>query len=946
MDIFKAYKKLKSHVYNDNTLLHVRTKLAKFESSQSFKRKLEDLERVLNSYSLDEVNSYVSSINYIIIPKKLKSSNEQENIYINQKSLTEYVVDDYNVFIDCPIEIHLISILWILEVGHILDKDLVSNTFGYRLEREKDGSFNESNLKLFQKYHEQYMRFRDGALKKAMELHNHNLDTTIINLDVKSFFYNIKFSFKEECSHFNLSSLGIYLNEIMDKIHNQYKKRLLEDKIKENCKNIIPIGLLSSSIVSNYVLNEFDEKIVSDVKPAFYSRYVDDMLFVLTNIKIPEEEQIKNILKNCIFKNIGFNFPKDSGDITFSTSTNEFLFQNEKVKLFHFDKTDSIHLLNKFSKTITKNSSIFKLLPEDKDIFNTLEEASSNIHYSSTVNKISSINGNSLDILNIAKNISQMIRIIINTNYAKEEIFEYNSQLEKIFEGKNILELQRQWEKIFTYLFISFSIDNFVKFLQRVISVIHKLNHENNEIKEKLQENLYLYLNTVLTLVVSLNIKQYEKYFSKSVENIYSEVPFEKIIKKAKQLQKSNLIRHYMVSTLPLINYSKSKELIPLYNNKNFINKFKFNIDEKKIKYSPRFIHYHEISIFYNLKFLYNKMTKKEKKLYLENQEKFIFEKYNSFNNNSQQDDIRYYPKNNTQENSLKNYITIYSDAVEKKDKLNVGLINTEVNVLNSINSFKGKPNLSFNRLLNIFKVLNSAKENKCDMIVFPEIAIPFSWLKILSDFSKSNDIAIVFGMEHFSIKKTVFNFSIAILPFKVKQYTNAFIHFNLKNHYSPEEKETIIGNYYKLPKNYMKNKYIDIYKWKKSVFSIFNCYELTNIKSRSALVGENDFTVAIEYNSDTNYFSNIVGSVSRDNHAYIVQVNSSQYGDSRITKPSKTVDMDIIKIKGGRNTSLIIGEIQIKDLRDFQKLSHRLQRKNGKYKLTPPSFNISRFRK
>ena len=39
-------------------------------------------------------------------------------------------------------------------------------------------------------------------------------------------------------------------------------------------------------------------------------------------------------------------------------------------------------------------------------------------------------------------------------------------------------------------------------------------------------------------------------------------------------------------------------------------------------------------------------------------------------------------------------------------------------------------------------------------MVVFPEISIPYNWLKLIADFSKLNDIAIVFGMEHFSISK------------------------------------------------------------------------------------------------------------------------------------------------------------------------------------------------
>jgi hypothetical protein len=55
---------------------------------------------------------------------------------------------------------------------------------------------------------------------------------------------------------------------------------------------------------------------------------------------------------------------------------------------------------------------------------------------------------------------------------------------------------------------------------------------------------------------------------------------------------------------------------------------------------------------------------------------------------------------------------------------------------------------------------------------------------------------------------------------------------------------------------------------------------------------------------------------------------------------------MDIVKIKGGRGTSFISGTINIKELREFQKLSHAKQMRINSYKLTPPNFKISKFRK
>ena len=97
---------------------------------------------------------------------------------------------------------------------------------------------------------------------------------------------------------------------------------------------------------------------------------------------------------------------------------------------------------------------------------------------------------------------------------------------------------------------------------------------------------------------------------------------------------------------------------------------------------------------------------------------------------------------------------------------------------------------------------------------------------------------------------------------------------------------------------------------------------------------------IAVEWNKDTNYYSNIMESLSRDIHCYCIQVNTSNYGDSRITQPSKTEEKDIIRTKGGINNTILIGEIDIDKLRDFQLKEYTLQKRDMRFKPTPPDFN------
>ena len=71
----------------------------------------------------------------------------------------------------------------------------------------------------------------------------------------------------------------------------------------------------------------------------------------------------------------------------------------------------------------------------------------------------------------------------------------------------------------------------------------------------------------------------------------------------------------------------------------------------------------------------------------------------------------------------------------------------------------------------------------------------------------------------------------------------------------------------------------------------------MASITDRALFQSYADAIIAVEWNHDVNYYSNIIESLSRDIHCYCIQVNSSDYGDSRITLPQKTEKKDLIRI-------------------------------------------------
>ncbi|WP_434304950.1 hypothetical protein [Clostridium botulinum] len=284
----------------------------------------------------------------------------------------------------------------------------------------------------------------------------------------------------------------------------------------------------------------------------------------------------------------------------------------------------------------------------------------------------------------------------------------------------------------------------------------------------------------------------------------------------------------------------------------------------------------------------------------------------------------------------------------EKKDKLKIGIVNMKIYDEDLISSFKKTPNISSKRLQKISELLNTAVKNGAEVIVFPEVSVPIEWLGVISDFARRHDVLIICGLEHIIYdNRLCCNYIATILPDKYRDYTYAVVKLRLKNHYSPKEKEWVKGYGWELPienneKDEAWNKEYDLFRWKGIDFSTFSCFELANIQDRALFTSFVDLLIGSVHNRDVNYYSNVMESLSRDVHCYFVHVNDSTLGDNRIIKPSSTNSKNILQVSGGVNDVVLIGEIDIKSLRNFQIQKHNLQMSDNRFKAVPPEFKCN----
>jgi hypothetical protein len=270
--------------------------------------------------------------------------------------------------------------------------------------------------------------------------------------------------------------------------------------------------------------------------------------------------------------------------------------------------------------------------------------------------------------------------------------------------------------------------------------------------------------------------------------------------------------------------------------------------------------------------------------------------------------------------------------------KFCIGIANIKISENDIRSSYKpnASPNLSVKRQNNLIKIINEAAQGeKCDLIVLPEVSVPYMWLPFMASMARKHKVGMVFGLEHIVVRGYAYNLTATILPYKVgENFENCFISLRIKNHYSHEEKIDLESYNYKIPNV----SFYEKVKWRNVWFSVYNCFELTDINARGLFRSELDFLVSVLSNKDTNYYSNIIESISRDLHLFIAQSNTSEYGDSRIIAPLKTEEKDIIRVKGGENPVLLKGFIDIAQLRDFQ--AHEYTQKDARFKPVPAGFN------
>ncbi|MDA7088428.1 hypothetical protein PH586_18770 [Pseudomonas sp. SA3-5] len=598
-----AYKKLKQMVHFEKNSLSLRRRLAEFECEGDFKERLKIVANVAKSkapHETAEFKTWLEDIHFDVIPKGVEGSEKprdwQGSFVSNVTTAPVHWAAKVNYMFDGPIELHLLSVLWLMTEGAEYDDTLSGHCFGSRL-HQFVGNDDDHSAYLFKKYHELYAKWRDSGIEKARDLLSEDRQSVyLVGLDVQEYYYRIQLDWeslraqikrpvpKGPLYAFFMSRqvLGAKLFKCIEEVCKSYRDKLnpmlaiTHPDLPEEA-TCLPIGFSASPVIANWYLKEFDDAILAKVRPAYYGRYVDDILMVVAMPQAPDENDPIMSFMDRVLVDAGI-LKWDEENARFELRSRPGLFlQRQKCILQFFDAEHSTAGLDKFQKQIEENASDFALLPVDGDE-SPVAQVAYNLMYDGSVNKFRNVKAVAENRWELAGHLAKQIQLHLMTEGAVDK--DLKDELFRFFKGRNAIEYWDMWERVISFLVVAGDAKGAEFFSKAMRGEIMKVMYgtssersmrDRSKISKSLQQALKFHLN--LCMELSVAVIGTTGNGATAATRLWRE---------------SNLIRHHLVA-IPLLNYtSYDGNLASPWGASNLL------IDPQKAVATPRFVHFDE----------------------------------------------------------------------------------------------------------------------------------------------------------------------------------------------------------------------------------------------------------------------------------------------------------------------------------------------------------------
>jgi hypothetical protein len=871
---------------------------------------------------------------------------------------------EFRLMAKCSLDFHVLSALWMLKVGHHYDNNLSDCAYGSRLRRGKNGAINPLSLGSFKPYLKPFRDWRDGGINAMRNALAAKKKVVSLTADVSSFYHELNPGFMLDEKFKQLLALELTPKE--DKLNRLFITALEAWAKLTPLKKGLPVGLPASAVVANVALVELDRLIEQQVAPLYYGRYVDDILLVMengANFQSTKDlwkwlfERADGKLSWLNEKNMEIQFKPDY------LNSSKVCFANKKNKVFLLEGETGQTLVDSITHQIHERASEWRALPNlpmlashiatdlvaatqhDGEIADNLRKTDAlTMRRAGFAIKLRDFEAYERDLRPEAwKDHRQaFFRAFSQHVLVLPQFFELAIYLPRVVKLATACEDFESLGSIFWQL------RKICDTLDRSCDLSIKACPDGAELDK--EEILKCWESQLFNTVYENIIAAFPPRLSKAGQVAWQRLDFATLSVKVMQAAQARLFSFDLAhQPFRFIGLPKemiahrgipAKKTIATFSNAELLLTPEIITGITKLNSWVRLTK----GLPHGLLFATRPFNLAEL---------FVLAK-DPFSEAS-------YPALKAVVLALRGFtLDEKTPHFDKKDVLQIPDGNGERKLAIAVSSWKTEydswvasvvrmddPDVHryarLNRLIN--NVISQPKGAR--YFILPELALPAYWFMRIALKLQGRGISLITGIEYLhATKGRVRNQVWAALSHDGLGFPSMMIYRQDKQRPALREElelQRLAGLELKPEKLWPK--FIPpLIQHGNFRFALVVCSELTNIAYRAALRGQVDALFVPEWNQDTETFNALVESAALDIHAYIIQCNDRQFGDSRIRAPSKeSWQRDVLRVKGGVDDYCVTGDIDIQALREFQS-SYRSPPKL--FKPVPDGFVIANERK
>lgn len=981
-ELKNAYRYFKNYVYFSRTMVQVRQEIALFEQNPGQMEAIfKEVAFKLGAGRLEDYwASKINKISYIPLIKKYKTDGNDEHFIANISNPEASGIEKLNFFITMPIELFILDTWWASKISCLIQQEpgFEEHCFGNVASNcvaNNDPALSfPRNMSFFKPYYHQYRKWQETAVQEVESLYDNGEDSLLISLDLSRFYYNADISFEElrrVCQPSTLEFTNAF--NVMEQVYKSYSKKLSEVDCTIQKKTVLPLGLISAGILANHALLPLDLSLKQLHNCQQEVRYVDDILLVFSGDWKSALDK-NSLVKEFLNKEMG----KDNSLIL----DYGWKVQGEKIKVFAISANGPRTILEAIRDNPFSVSEIDLLSDEDLTDRDFLKRVSNGFD----ATKIRDIDDLSCSKTNLRIFLNEQIRMSVVPMASKEtepkEIENFFQQISKFFTSDVLMGLTDLWPQILLYAVCEKRGDLYSSICKEISNGIEGLRFVSSGVSDL---SIFVNAKSLIQRVKEAACTLFENAENSAAAispSFFQDNRLAVSTSSSSILRNANLVDH---GALPLLlapfiqGIPSSIDLHSLTPSSIYFQKHR-KLDANRVFWSPRFIHYSDYLLF----FLPRKMGFKKQVSEID-----VTSQYNK----EILRPLGMDPVSQHDEKINKSLTKVSFDEAEVPAlpygcNHIVGLINIKVELENLFFISNSKPPevcyrgfsrdyvADIKRLLKTTEVTATRKgwlipdsslddgtstivegrnyvnvtsncpsnqKESLDFVVFPELSVPLELIPTLDQFARQNLVGVVAGIASGPLNHYYVNFEVTIIPFIHGPFRSTVILLREKSPYSPAELSAVnqaVPSGRLLKRNPVYNSPC-LVTWRDYNFASFICFELTDITKRSALRGYINVLFAIEVNRDVEYFSSIVQSASRDLSCFVVQVNTSEFGETRVEGPYHKFYRNMFMISHGETSSVNFVQLEIKELHDYLMSSKDPDGFSNDPKIKRPSANF-----